>query len=134
MEQLIERVNKLATPVKAGIIFGIIVLLTNTISRAAHSRRSFHTFGVRSANNITTARPAISTGTSAQSTSPARCSAPSSLRATKGVSATRQSTSRAALATEMKLIVSSPSHGRAGPRRANRPSSTGTCQPGVRVP
>lgn len=28
MEQLIERVNKLATPVKAGIIFGIIVLLT----------------------------------------------------------------------------------------------------------
>jgi type IV pilus assembly protein PilO len=28
MEQLIERVNKLATPVKAGIILGIIVLLT----------------------------------------------------------------------------------------------------------
>lgn len=28
MEQLIERVNKLATPVKAGIIFGIIALLT----------------------------------------------------------------------------------------------------------
>jgi len=28
VEQLIERVNKLATPVKAGIIFGIIVLLT----------------------------------------------------------------------------------------------------------
>ncbi len=28
MEQLIERVNKLATPVKAGIIFGIVVLLT----------------------------------------------------------------------------------------------------------
>ena len=26
MEQLIERVNKLATPVKAGIIFGIIVI------------------------------------------------------------------------------------------------------------
>ena len=28
MEQLIERVNKLSTPIKAGIIFGIIALLT----------------------------------------------------------------------------------------------------------
>lgn len=28
MEQLIERVNKLATPVKAGIIIGIVVLIT----------------------------------------------------------------------------------------------------------
>ena len=28
MEQLIERVNKLATPVKAGIILGILVALT----------------------------------------------------------------------------------------------------------
>lgn len=28
MEQLIDRVNKLATPVKAGIIFGIIAILT----------------------------------------------------------------------------------------------------------
>ncbi len=30
MEQLIERINKLATPVKAGIIAGIILLLTAT--------------------------------------------------------------------------------------------------------